>query len=216
MSKTAQKLNFHIKTVERQKSSAQKLKMSHSQHSQHSELLPAIIEGFVDGVLILTRQGNWIHANESARRICHLLSSERLQSNLVPRQLWQICESLIESRELFPEERMIIEAEIDMKNAGIFRTRVRWLEIDENDSPYLLVTIEDRKLSTQNTAIAEAKKYDLTPREAEVWLLRRANYSYKEIAAKLYITLNTVKKHMKNVYAKQQATLWSEDAREIG
>lgn len=216
MSKTAQKLNFHIKTVERHKSSEQQLEMSYSEYSRHSGLLPAIIEGFVDGVLILTRQGNWIHANESARRICNLLTPERFHNNLVPRQLWQICESLIESRELFPEERMIIEAEIDMKSAGIFRTRVRWLEIDENDAPYLLVTIEDRKLSTQNTAIAEAKKYDLTPREAEVWLLRRANYSYKEIAAKLYITLNTVKKHMKNVYAKQQATLWSEDVREIG
>jgi DNA-binding CsgD family transcriptional regulator len=78
------------------------------------------------------------------------------------------------------------------------------------------VTLEDRKQSTQKAAIAEAKKYDLTPREAEVWLLRRAHYSYKEIAAKLYITVNTVKKHLKSVYAKQQVNLWSEEELEIG
>ncbi|MEW6496476.1 MAG: LuxR C-terminal-related transcriptional regulator [Cyanobacteriota bacterium] len=208
----APKLNRHLKSVKTRNSSTQQPKVPSSDPSRHPYLLQAIIEGFVDGVLILTEKGEWIHANDCAHRICHHFSSERLQNHLVPLPIWQICEALIESRELFPNEKMIIEAEIGTNDTDVFRVRVRWLEFGENDSPYLLVTLEDRKQSTHNAAIAEAKKYDLTAREAEVWLLRRANYSYKEIAAKLYITINTVKKHMKNAYAKQQSSLWSEEA----
>lgn len=215
MSMPAPKPNRHLKAVKKTKSSDQQLKVPRSEYSKHPYLLQAVIECFVDGVLILTEQGECIHANECSRRICRLLSEENLQDNFVPQSIWLICESLINSRELFPAQNMIIEAEIDANNGAVFRVRVRWLELDENDNPYLLVTIEDRKQSSHNAAIAEAKKYDLTPREAEVWLLRRANYSYKDIAAKLFITINTVKKHMKNVHAKQQASLWSEEEREI-
>jgi DNA-binding CsgD family transcriptional regulator len=210
--------NRHLKTVEALNSAEKTLKVPPCLHSKHPNLLQSIIESFVDGVLILSEQGEWIHANEYARRICHQLSSNRtepLQDNFVPQQLWQICESLMDSRELFPEQRLIIEAEIDAKNVASLRVRVQWLDLDESDFPYLLITIEDRNQAIQNTALAEAKKYDLTPREAEVWLLRRSHHSYKEIAAKLFITVNTVKKHLKSVYAKQQARLWREDDRNV-
>jgi DNA-binding CsgD family transcriptional regulator len=174
-------------------------------------VLQAIIEGFVDGVLILTEQGEWVHANDCARRICHQLSSFTSEKNSVPQPIWHVCESLIDSRDLFPGQKMIIESEIHTNDLAVFRIRIRWLELDESERPYLLVTIEDRRQSTQNAAIADAKKYGFTPREAQIWLLRRANHSYKEIAAQLYITLNTVKKHMKNIYAKQQANLWVQE-----
>lgn len=212
----APKLNRHLKTAEKLNYSDQQLKVLPSQQSKHPYLLQAIIEGFVDGVLILTEQGEWIHANQRARRICKQFSSTQLQRNSVPQPIWHICESSIDSRSLFPEQKMIIEAEIDTNNAEVLRVRVRWLQLDESDAPYLLVTIEQRNQSTNNTAIAEAQKYNLTPREAEVWSLRRANYSYKEIATKLYITTNTVKKHLKNVYAKQQESIGSEADWQIG
>lgn len=216
MSSLAPKLHNHPQAFERLTFSKKQLKANRFQYSEPPSLLQAIIEGFVDGVLILTMQGEWIHANECARRICQQLSQLTSQVNSVPKPIWHICESLVESRQLFPHERMIIEAEIDTENSAGFRIRVRWLELDESKHPYLLVTIEDRYQSTQNAAIAEAKKYGLTRREAEVWLLRRANYSYKEIAARLYITLNTVKKHMKSVYAKQQANLWNQEGQQVG
>lgn len=215
MSMLAAKLNRHLKTVEKLNSSDKRLKAAHSQHSKHPKLLQAIIEGFMDGVLILTEQGELIHANQRARRLCQQFSSEQLQPNLVPLPIWRICQSLIDSRELFPEQTMIIEAEIDTKNAEVLRVRVRWLQFDQSDTPNLLVTIENRSQSTKNTAFTEAQQYNLTPRESEVWSLRRANYSYKEIADKLYITTNTVKKHLKNVYAKQQISDWSEEERNI-
>jgi DNA-binding CsgD family transcriptional regulator len=203
--------NSNVQPFEKSTHSEKHLKVAQSKHSKQPSLLKAIIEGFVDGVLIVTEQGECIHSNECARKICHQLSPEKFHDNSIPQSIWHVCLSLLDSRELFPEQRMIIEAEIEAGDLTTFRIRVRWLELAENDSSYLLVTIEDRSQSTHNAAIAEAKKYGLTPREAEVWLLRRANYSYKEIAAKLFITVNTVKKHMKSVYAKQQENLWGDE-----
>jgi DNA-binding CsgD family transcriptional regulator len=59
----------------------------------------------------------------------------------------------------------------------------------------------------------QRKKYDLTERESEIWLLLRKEHSYQEIAETLQISLNTVKTHVKNIYAKRrscqdQETLW--------
>ena len=174
------------------------------------QLLQAIIEGFVDGILILTERGEWVHANEYARRICDQPQTEGTSSHTVKGEIWRVCQSLIDSHQLFPKENIIIESEIDLENVT-YRIRARWLELAHTEHRLLLVTLEDQQQSSQNIAIADAKKYGLTVREAEVWLLRRANYSYKDIAAKLYITLNTVKKHMKNIHAKQQAISWAEE-----
>lgn len=59
----------------------------------------------------------------------------------------------------------------------------------------------------------QQKKYDLTERESEIWLLLRKEHSYQEIAETLQISLNTVKTHVKNIYAKRrscqdQETFW--------
>jgi DNA-binding CsgD family transcriptional regulator len=63
---------------------------------------------------------------------------------------------------------------------------------------------EDSLLSRERqlTAIAEAQEWRLTPRETEVWLLRRSGYTSIGIASQLGITINTVKKHFKNIYRK--------------
>lgn len=210
----ANNLNIDIEAIERCNYSGKSFKSTHSQHLKPSLLLQAILEGLVDGVLILTEQGEWVHANECARRICQQFSQGVSTIKTVPQPIWQVCQSLLDSRELFPDRRVIIEDEIDTDTSSAFRIRVRWLVLEESVHPYVLVTLEDRHQLTQNSAIADARKYGLTPREAEVWLLRQTNHSYKEISDKLYITLNTVKKHMKNIYAKQQDVLWAEESEE--
>ena len=182
------------------KSQVASLQSSHPQF-----LLNAILEGFVDGVLILTSQGKWIHANERGHRICRQLCQDKSQMSSIPESIWQVCEALIDSRDWFSGQKMILESEIKTDNSVTFRVRVRWLVLDNQPQHYLLVTIENRHISRYNAAITDAKKYGLTNREAEVWLLKKSKLSYKEIAARLYITTNTVKKHLKNIYAKQQA-----------
>lgn len=170
-------------------------------------LLQAVIESFVDGILILNTERQLLHANECAHEMCRQLSPNNAEGN-IPDEIWHVCESLVESRELFPNEKIFMEFEVEKKTIR-FRIRARWLQLGNNEDNFIIVTIEDCNESSQNIAMTDAKKYGLTERETEVWLLRRANLSYKEIADKLYITINTVKKHLKNIYAKQQEMAWS-------
>lgn len=168
-----------------------------------------VVEGWLDGVLVLTQQGTIVYSNRCARQICQQLVPSSPPSE-IPHQVWRICEALIDSREVFPEHRVVLDDDIATATVTI-RVRARWVDRLDIDQPYLLVTLEDRSQSLKNVAIAEARKYHLTPREAEVWLLRRANRTYKAIAAELHIAIDTVKKHIKNIHAKRDATRWAEE-----
>lgn len=169
--------------------------------------LQKVIESFFDGILVLTEQGDWVQANTQARQICDRITQSKQQPHGVPEQIWHACRMLIESSNLPLDRAGILETELATDRSTPLRIRVRSLKLSATAHPYLLVILEDRYQSTQNLALAEADKYGLTPREADVWLLRRTNHSLKEIAAHLYISLNTVKKHMKNIQAKRESLL---------
>ena len=191
--------NYNTASIKSQKLSSNEQLLSIPQ----VHLLQAAIENFVDGILILTTESELLHANEYAREMCRQLVPNSELEDKIPVEIWRVCESLIESRELFSNEKIIMEFEVEKSKEVKLRIRAQWLQQDGNGDN-LIVTLEDCNESSQNIAIADAKKYGLTEREAEVWLLRRANLTYKEIAQQLYITINTVKKHLKNIYAKQQ------------
>ena len=163
-----------------------------------------LIEGFIDGVLILTQQGQWINANNNARKICHILAPKPSQANSIPEEIWDVCQTLMESRSFYPNQPVIIESEVRTQQLRALRIRARWLDLEAFSEPCLLVILEDRYQSMQRTVIAESKQYGLTPRESEVWLLRRLDYTFQSIADQLFISLNTVKKHMRNIRTKQE------------
>lgn len=166
--------------------------------------LQSVLEGFVDGLLILSEQGEVLHANSRAHRICRQFSQAELSTQHLPEPMWRVCQTLLESRKAFPDQKVIPETEISLDEKTTIRIRAQWIELAQLQQSCLLVTLENRSQSMQNLAIADARKYGFTPRETEVWALRRAGHSYKDIARKLYITHNTVKRHIKNILAKQQ------------
>lgn len=179
---------------------------SEAAESQAGSILQAVLES-LDGILVLTAQGDWVNANRFARQICQQLQSHQSTDKTVPDEIWKICQSLIESRELFPDHELILCDEIITHDALTLRVRVRWLHLETVDQPCLLVTLEDHQKSIYNMAIAEAHKYGLTPSETKVWLLYRGDCSYKKIAETLYVTPNTIKKHMKSIHAKRRGVL---------
>ena len=182
----------------------QKLKRLEKKQTQQLALWQGIIEGLSDGILILEREGEIIYANESAKQICHQLNRQLTKPLSVPDSLWNICQVLIESSSLFPNKNIVFSDEITAGVGDAFAVRVQWLNLSQFERDYLLVTLENQSRSLQTIAIAEARIYGLTPSETKVWLLYRANHTYKQIASALYITINTVKKHMKNIHAKRQ------------
>jgi DNA-binding CsgD family transcriptional regulator len=177
--------------------------MMNSDFGSHvaNPFLLSVLEGLVDGILILNAQGAPLYANTSATEITRQLDSE----TPVPPEVWRSCEALIESREFYGDRPLVIESEFTGRNSSTYRVRVQWLMLDAWDEPCLLARLEDQRRSLESLALTEAKRYGLTAREAEVWFLRRCNLSRKEIAAQLYITIDTVKKHLGNIQAKRQS-----------
>lgn len=167
------------------------------------ELLSAIVEDLVDGILILAMDGEIIYLNNNATRVLRQLNQDN-STTRVPQEIWHLCQSLIHSRHLFPEQHWLIQSEILTNNSTALYIQARWLQSTILQDPCLLLTLADRYQEIRNIAVEEAQAYGLTPRETEVWLLSRANYTYKQIAVELEITPNTVKKHMRSIHKKQK------------
>lgn len=170
-----------------------------------ANFLQEVMERLEDGILIVTNAGEIVHANASAYDLCCQLSQGSLDSNLIPPMIWKLCQLLLNTHNLYPEKNIILSDEIMLDKSNTLRVRVRLIKLEQFITSCLLVTIENQYESLKSAALAEIRKYDLTPREAEIWRLYRSHNSYKEIATQLYITINTVKKHMKNIHAKRQA-----------
>jgi DNA-binding CsgD family transcriptional regulator len=179
--------------------------------SQQPLLPDEVIEDLIDGVLILTEQQELVYVNECARRILRQLNRSDSLSHSLPQEIWHICQSLIASRHLFPNQYWLTESKVLVGSTVALSVRARWLHLPDIAQPCISLSIRDRYQDIKDVVNEESQKYGLTCREKEVWLLHRANYTYKQIALELIITPNTVKKHMKNIYQKQKALFLLDD-----
>lgn len=177
-----------------------------------TQLLQIAVEELSDGLMVSTPEGEIVVANRCARQLCYHLISDSCDSRpdtamlRLPASIWQQCQQLIQQGELQLSQRAVPEFELTLNGSIYLRVRVRWLETDfvascseSQPSGYLLITLEERDRS-----LSKIHQYNLSDREKEVLKLRLQGYSYCEIASKLYITINTVKKHTKNIRAKQR------------
>lgn len=178
--------------------------MTAFQNLKKPSLFQNILDSLVDGILILNDRGEWIDANTRGEQICRQFLTDKSSVCPVPQEIWHICQTLLGFYALPARKSIVVEDEITTDQTNALRIRAQWIDYDATQNPCMLVMLENRLQSGQTVAIAEAQKYELTPRESEVWLLHRQGFTYKEIAATLYISLNTVKKHMKGIYAKRQ------------
>jgi DNA-binding CsgD family transcriptional regulator len=167
-------------------------------------LLKNLLEDLINGILILTEQGELIYINNYARQILQRLIQNDPPMNFVPGEIWHICQCLIQSRSLFPNQHWSIESEVLIDHTITLHVQARWLNTNLTDVPSLLLIVKDQHRSIRNMINEEAQKYGLTSREKEIWLLHRAGYTYKQIATELQITPNTVKKHLKSIRVKQK------------
>jgi DNA-binding CsgD family transcriptional regulator len=166
-----------------------------------------ILEGFSDGILILNPNGDCIHMNREGKAICQSLMEDQDLNPSVPDCLLTLCKHLVDSRQWFPNQPLVLTQTLTQAENVRIRAKVQWLEVPSTPETCLLVMLENLTQSAKTTALLESVQYNLTPREKDVWLLRRANHSYEEIASNLYIAVNTVKRHLKSIYAKRQMVL---------
>ena len=177
--------------------------------NMQAALLLAAIENFTVGLIIIAPDGTILHQNKHAQTLLADLATPSPKT--LPQPLWYCCQTLIENQDeqadIFPEDcTIVLEDEILTKH-GTIHIRAQWF--DWHNSAYqssncFLITLEDRQQSLTAMASQEAQRYHLTNRETDVWRLKRMGHSYKEISKNLFISENTVKKHLKNIYAKKE------------
>ena len=172
---------------------------------QQAALPQEVITNLIDGVLILTDKKELIYANDCAHRFLRQLNRGLSLVNQIPEEVWHICQALIDSRHLLANQYWLIESKILVDTSFVFNVRAHWLKLEDREQPCLLLSIRDQCQYVKDIVSEESQKYGLTCREQEIWLLHRANYTYKQIALELFITPNTVKKHMKSIYSKQKS-----------
>lgn len=163
-----------------------------------------IIDNLIKGLLIITEQRQVLYCNTCADRILQQLSRNLNGRDFIPPEIWHICNFLIEGRELFPHQLWIHESKLFVNSSWSVHVQARWLSLETFADPCLCLVMEDESQLIQEVAIEEAHRYGLTAREAQVWILHRTRYTYKEIAKELGITANTVKKHMKSILTKKK------------
>lgn len=204
------RLNDFAAGESRQRQKEQK-QLSNSKFS----LFEVILETLMDGVMIVNADGEILQANHKATTLCDRLFVEEPtpkyvhQTTQLPQAIQSVLNALLENHRLFPGQRILPEFEVYLNDRTPLRIRGQFLDIPRSNSdvPYVLITIENRQESLRSVAIGDAQRFGFTERETEVWHLRLLGHSYREIATMLFITENTVRKHVKNVLAKRRVEL---------
>ncbi len=162
------------------------------------------IKECLHGILVFTEEKDLVYASDDAYQILSRLNEPSESPPAIPEEILHICQALIQSRCRFPHQNWLMEFDIVTQDAAILHIRSRWFKGDKLEHPYLILLLEDRQQAITHILFEEAKTYGLTPREKQVWMLHRNAFTYKQIAKKLGITPNTVKKHMRSIHAKQK------------
>ncbi|NJN60088.1 MAG: helix-turn-helix transcriptional regulator [Leptolyngbyaceae cyanobacterium SL_5_9] len=193
-----------------QKSEVPKIEVFSNISTDSGEFWNALVDLLPEGVVVVAPNMRLVHLNLKAKELCQQLTQNDCELNVLPPMLTEICHRLIRKAGS-GEHPVIVESETP---AGLrLRIRARWFtprpDHSENadlvNRQFILLLLENYDEALQEELWIERRKYDLTEREAEIWLLLRQEYSYQEIAEALRISLNTVKTHIKNVYAKKRS-----------
>ncbi len=160
-----------------------------------------------DGILIITDERKVAFANECACRILRQINQDRGSAETIPKEIMFLCNSLSEIRRQFPGQHWMVTNKICISSSVTFSVHARYMKLDTLGKYCIVLVLKDQYQLVKNIAVEEAKKFGLTDRETEIWLLQRANYTYKQIASELFIAPNTVKKHMQNIHLKQKGAV---------
>ena len=162
------------------------------------------------GFILFDDTGKLLRSTTKAEEFCVLLQKgspgqlfgTTQGSVALPEQVSALCHSLLESQIDFPEYTLQLYDTVFLPGGIRFHLYVEWIDLADQPTKCILVTIEDLTQIAHHRAVCDAYRYGLTNREAEVWELYLQGLSYREVGEELVIALNTVKKHMKNIFGK--------------
>jgi DNA-binding NarL/FixJ family response regulator len=161
----------------------------------------------MDGYLLLNADGDIVLSNSTANQLLQKMSaittnSHDTDTTHLPPLVWQACQSLLKNGEYLADHAIRPQATFTV--APDIEVRISLLPAQSAQPCSFLIALADKSQTSIAQATVDQWLYGLTNREKEVWALRLRDYSYQAIADELYLSVNTVKKHMKIILAKQE------------
>ncbi|MEM9002040.1 MAG: sigma factor-like helix-turn-helix DNA-binding protein [Cyanobacteria bacterium P01_F01_bin.86] len=180
--------------------------------SQMLQIGNASLETHIGSVLVLTEDYKVLYATASLQTHLEELTESAADGSVVTQEIILICQVLKQCRDRFPNQNWAIEFDIFTKKRTALHIRSHWLKLEGIDRPCILLVVENRLQLVQDIVRNETEDWGLTAREREVWLLHQEGYTYRQIAEKLHITINTVKKHMRSAHSKRKSQVINSEA----
>ncbi|MEM6838636.1 MAG: LuxR C-terminal-related transcriptional regulator [Cyanobacteria bacterium P01_C01_bin.120] len=165
------------------------------------------------GFMLLTHQGIVLQSSPYAQKLCQAMEhQERSQGNQsrgleeqLPVEIRELIRCLQESRQLFPEHRIQLQDLVVLRDNSRIRLEANWIDLEQPQPTGIVIRFENLTQIAHQQALTDACRYHLTEREREVWECVLLGMSYTQIGQELFISINTVKRHMKSIYRKQEA-----------
>lgn len=185
-----------------------------------SALWGQVLELLPQGVMVVSRTFKPVYWNQKAKNFCAMLVAPTYSETTLPLVISELCHRLL--RETSGQNASIV-LEYETPTGRLMRLSACWLEqaLPTEGYPaspqergqedartarsFIAVFLENCDETLRDEMYLQQKKYDLTDREAEISMLLRRELTYQEIAQTLQISLNTVKTHVKNIYAKRRS-----------
>jgi DNA-binding CsgD family transcriptional regulator len=176
---------------------------------QNSTFLTSLIGIAQEGVIIVSHSLRPIYLNLKAREICRQIWHDHHNLQNLPPFIEEIHQCLVKN---YNYEDRVFMVDYPVSLEQMIRIRVSYLDLETEDElnlttsdrPWLLISLEDRTAVLSQELQREQQKYNLTNRETEIWRFLSQSYTYQAIAEKMQVSLNTVKFHAKNIYAKKR------------
>lgn len=167
-----------------------------------------------EGQLLLNGAGQVVQSTPKARELCRMgqpgIASHAVKESVryfditLPRQIARCYEGLISDSHEWPVQSFQISEEICLDTGLRINLTIERTALEGKGAPYWLVRLEDVAQTALQQACADAYRYHLTQREREVWTLSLQGLSYQAIGAQLFISRDTVSKHLKSIYSKRR------------
>jgi DNA-binding CsgD family transcriptional regulator len=192
--------------------------------SERSQSLPArvvremeILDSMHLGVMVISSQLELLYCNLKAKNICCNYWQE---TKALPVKLLDACKRFMVEADEELSEPLILECYPAQGRKLLIQ--ISWMQEPlrrslshqpRSNQRCMLVVIKDCYEAIMANMKREQKRYGLTDREAQVWMMLDLAFSYQEVADQLGISLNTVKTHVKNINLKrrnhpQDSRLW--------
>lgn len=119
-----------------------------------------------------------------------------------PEMQFLMCTNFDDDQKVFDALRAGANGYI-LKNAEIQNIIQSISEVFRGGSP-MSRSIARKVIESFHAPKLQEQKYNLSSRESEILVLLSKGYRYKEIASKLFISTETVRTHIRNIYGKLQ------------